>query len=125
MHVCVQAIPNRLYLGSIFWIRKREITNLERGYKVTLVEIICRKCDHYVYKKYDEPSFDSPGRYWNVWHMWCKVFGDLEKAIETGECDLHNDERFHEHRQLKLETYIPELLQTAEQPQQKVNRMDE
>jgi len=91
---------------------------------VTLMELICKQCDHYVYKECDNLSFDLPGRHWNVWHMWCRAFGDLETAIETGTCDLHSDARLHEHAQLKLEAYLPEVLQLTEQPPQEVRRME-
>lgn len=93
---------------------------------MTLLEIICRKCNHYVYKEYDQPSFDLVGRYWNVWHMWCEAFGDLEKAIETGRCDLFNSVEHHENRQLRLETYLPDLPQTAaSMPLRKIRKKDE
>ncbi|MFQ6065388.1 MAG: hypothetical protein ACE5L6_07930, partial [Candidatus Bathyarchaeia archaeon] len=76
-------------------------------------------------KELDQPSFDLVGRYLNVWHMWCEVFGDLEKAIETGRCDLFNIVESQESRQLTLETCFPELAQAvAHMPQRRTRGKD-
>lgn len=77
--------------------------------------IICKNCHHYVFKGYDQPSFDSPGRYLNVWHIWCKKFGDLEKAIETGECNFHSKEKYHKQSEPELEIVVVEPLDASEQ----------
>ena len=62
------------------------------------------------------------GRFWNVWHMWCTKFGDLEKAIETGKCDFHTDPRYHTHLKIELEASVRVLSQNAEQLLPKVHK---
>ena len=78
-------------------------------------EIICKKCHHYVFKEFGQPSFNSHGQYRNVWHMWCKKFGDLEEAIETGKCNLHSNEKYHRRSHPELEIFVAEPLDAYEQ----------